>query len=208
MLAGTGVLDNTQSREGDSPWHKRHDKGKFKGKRIPFGSLVDFMPSPIRGTMPKFAPRTQPGLFLGYFLLPGGRWKGDILVASLEDLRQTLDDPNARISVHRVKEVTREANQAVTFPFRAIHERSRASVVDPSDRQLFAEGDEQHDAGQSVVPSDGPWDPPPVIAEVLPEPVVEPAPPMVEEDPDVPRLPPNVERAKGGYLIGGRFVRD
>ena len=27
-------------------------------------------------------------------------------------------------------------------------------------------------------------------------------------DPEVPCLPPNVERAKGGYLIGGRFVRD
>ena len=32
---------------------------------------------------------------------------------------------------------------------------------------------------------------------------------MVEElDPNIPRLPPNVERAKGGYLIEGRFVRD
>ena len=37
----------------------------------------------------------------------------------------------------------------------------------------------------------------------------EAVPPVVEElDPNVPRLPPNVERAKGGYLIGGRFVRD
>ena len=99
------------------------------------------MPSPIRGAMPKFAPRTQPGLFLGYFLLPGGRWKGDILAASLDDLKSTLDDPNARISVHRVKEVTRDASQAVTFPFKAIHERNRASVLEPLSQKLFAESD-------------------------------------------------------------------
>ena len=46
-----------------------------------------------------------------------------------------------------------------------------------------------------------------LFPDVSPEPTVEVAPPVVEEDPNVPRLPPNVERAKGGYLIGGRFVR-
>jgi hypothetical protein len=56
---------NVQTREGNSPWHKRHNKGKFKGKRIPFGSLVDFLPSPIRGGVPKFASRTQPGFSWG-----------------------------------------------------------------------------------------------------------------------------------------------
>ena len=48
------------------------------------------------------------------------------------------------------------------------------------------------------------WDPPPIPDEPEEAPVV--APPVADEvDPNIPRLPPNAERAKGGYLIGGRF---
>ena len=33
---------------------------------------------------PKFAPVAKPGVFLGYRLEPGGKWKGDCYVADLE----------------------------------------------------------------------------------------------------------------------------
>ena len=156
---------NVQTREGNSPWHKRHNKGKFKGRRVPFGSLVDFLPSPIRGGPPKVASRTQPGLFLGYFLLPGGRWKGDVLVASLEDLKAVFDDPNARISVQRVKEITRDSGREPVFPFKAIHERNRSSIENPHQQQLFADVEEIKDGGGSLVEGSTDiqgqtWDPP------------------------------------------------
>ena len=57
----------------------------FKGKLIPFGALVDFVPQKdVRDKQPKFDPDTVPGVFLGYILRPGGAWKGDFRVADLE----------------------------------------------------------------------------------------------------------------------------
>ena len=36
---------NTEpSEDGESPWVKSFGKGEFKGKKRPFGALVDFMP--------------------------------------------------------------------------------------------------------------------------------------------------------------------
>ena len=38
----------------------------------------------------QFGKKVLPGLFLGYALYAGGIWKGDVLVADLEDL-ETMD---------------------------------------------------------------------------------------------------------------------
>ena len=76
---------NIETRDGDSSWNQRHKTGHFKGLRVPFGAKVDFLPSPIQEKSPKFGPRAISGVFLGYHILPGGKWKGDILAASLED---------------------------------------------------------------------------------------------------------------------------
>ena len=56
-----------------------------KGKRIPFGPLVDFMPrKKIEEThLGKFEQRVRPGIFLGHVLQPGGRWEGAYEVAPL-----------------------------------------------------------------------------------------------------------------------------
>ncbi len=31
---------------GDSPYNQRLGRGEFKGERVPFGALIDFMPQP------------------------------------------------------------------------------------------------------------------------------------------------------------------
>ena len=36
----------------------------------------------------QFGPKVLPGTFLGYALYAGGSWKGDILIADIEDLEQ------------------------------------------------------------------------------------------------------------------------
>ena len=59
--------------DGISAWERRFEGRKFPGPRIPFGALIDFKPSPIRGAQPKFAPKAEPGIFLGYVLQPGGK---------------------------------------------------------------------------------------------------------------------------------------
>ena len=64
----------------------------FKGPIIPFGSLVEYHPISAKdqSRIHLFGKKVLPGLFLGYALYAGGIWKGDILVADLEEL-ETMD---------------------------------------------------------------------------------------------------------------------
>jgi hypothetical protein len=80
------MAHNVTKYHGISPWAARHGRGEFKGLRIPFGALIDFLPSPVGATRDgKFAPNTEPGVFLGYCVHPGGIWRKAYYVASLRD---------------------------------------------------------------------------------------------------------------------------
>ena len=76
---------------------KLHTKGvlehHLKGPIIPFGSLAEYY-YPISGKdqsrIHQFGKNVLPGLFLGYALYAVGIWKGDILVADIEEL-ETMD---------------------------------------------------------------------------------------------------------------------
>ena len=88
-----------------------------------------------------------------------------MLVASLEDLKAIFDDPNARISVQRVKEITRDSGRDPVFPFKAIHERNRSTIGNPHQQQLFADAEERRDEGGTPVVESPDvqgqtWDPP------------------------------------------------
>ena len=64
------------------------EKGHFNGPRVPFGALVDCLPSKyLRKKCPKFGPSAIPGLFVGWHMHAGGKWSGDILVVPLQDLK-------------------------------------------------------------------------------------------------------------------------
>ena len=64
----------------------------FKGPIIPFGSLVEYylISAKDQSRIHQFGKKVLPGLFLGYALYAGGIWKGDILVADVEEL-ETMD---------------------------------------------------------------------------------------------------------------------
>ena len=64
----------------------------LKGPIIPFGSLVDYytISAKDQSRIHQFGKKVFPGLFLGYALYAGGIWKGDVLVADLEEL-ETMD---------------------------------------------------------------------------------------------------------------------
>ena len=63
----------------------------FKGPIIPFGSLVELSPYNCEGSVKNPSIwKESLGLFLGYALYSGGIWKGDVLVADLEEL-ETMD---------------------------------------------------------------------------------------------------------------------
>ena len=77
--------------DGKTPYERRFGK-PFEGPVIPFASLVEYHPITAKdpSRIHQFGKKVLPGLFLGYALYAGGIWKGDVLVADLEEL-ETMD---------------------------------------------------------------------------------------------------------------------
>jgi hypothetical protein len=82
---------NTEGGQ-DSAYFKRHGV-ESNHLRIPFGTLVDFMPTPQPDNhdIGPFESKTIPGIFLGYHEQPGGKWSGDYWVAEFEPFRSDPD---------------------------------------------------------------------------------------------------------------------
>ena len=76
---------------GRRPYERRFGQ-PFKGPIIPFGSLVEYYPKTAKdqSRIHQFGKKVLPGLFLGFALYAGGIWKGDVLIADLEEL-ETMD---------------------------------------------------------------------------------------------------------------------
>ena len=77
--------------DGKTPCERRFGQ-PFKGPIIPFGSLVEYHPITAKdqSRIHQFGKKVLPGLFFGYALYAGGIWKGDVLIADLEEL-ETMD---------------------------------------------------------------------------------------------------------------------
>ena len=76
----------TKKGDEESAWQNRF-KRLPKLTKLPFGCLLDFKPSPVgeqSKTVAQFALKAQPGIFLGYPLHPGGRWRGEYFVKALD----------------------------------------------------------------------------------------------------------------------------
>ena len=77
--------------DGKTPYERRFGQ-PFKGLIIPFGSLVEYhlVTAKDQSKIYQFGKKVLPGLFLGYALYAGRIWKGDVLIADLEEL-ETID---------------------------------------------------------------------------------------------------------------------
>ena len=77
--------------DGKTPWEGRFGQ-PFKGPIVPFGSLVEYYPFTAKdqSRIHQFGKEVLPGLFLGCALYAGRIWKGDIIVADIEEL-ETMD---------------------------------------------------------------------------------------------------------------------
>ena len=77
--------------DGKTPYERRFGQ-PFKRPIVPFGSLVEYYPITAKdqSRIHQLGKRVLPGLFLGYALYAGGIWKGDVLIADLEEL-ETMD---------------------------------------------------------------------------------------------------------------------
>ena len=89
----------------------------LEGPIIPFGSLVEYHPTTAKdqSRIHQFGKKVLPGLFLGYALYAGGIWKGDVLVADLEEL-ETMDASEIYSKRLNAKEVIFPKEGEFTFP--------------------------------------------------------------------------------------------
>ena len=72
-----------KGKDERTPWNRRFGR-EFHGKVLPFGCRVLYRRP--RHDAAKFAPRGSEGIFLGHHLEPGGMFKGDYLILSLDNL--------------------------------------------------------------------------------------------------------------------------
>ena len=77
--------------DGKKPYERRFGQ-PLKGPIIPFGSLVEYHPITAKdqSRIHQFGKKVLHGLFLEYALYAERIWKGDVLVADLEEL-ETMD---------------------------------------------------------------------------------------------------------------------
>ena len=73
--------------DGNTP-HERRLGEPFGGPNIPFGSMVECHPilAKDRSRLHQFSEKVLPGIFIDYASYAGGVWKGDTLVADVEEL--------------------------------------------------------------------------------------------------------------------------
>ena len=91
--------------DGKTPYDRRFGE-PLKGPTIPFGSLVEYYPISAKdqSRIHQFGKKVLPGLFLGHALYAGGIWKGDIMVADIEEL-ETMDASEIHSERLNAKEV-------------------------------------------------------------------------------------------------------
>ena len=75
--------------DGKTPFERRFEM-PFDGPVIPFGAMVEnhFISAKDISRLHQFEAKVLPGIFLGYVLFSGGIWKGDIMVADIEELEE------------------------------------------------------------------------------------------------------------------------
>ena len=71
--------------DGKTPYDRR-----FGEPLIPFGAMAEYHPISAKdlSRLHQFGPKVLPCIFFGYALNAGGIWKGDILIADIEELEQ------------------------------------------------------------------------------------------------------------------------
>ena len=75
--------------DGKTPYERRLGM-PYNGPVIPFGAMVEYHPISAKGhsRLHQFGAKVLPGTFLGYVLYAGGIWKGDIMIADIEELEE------------------------------------------------------------------------------------------------------------------------
>ena len=87
----TAICQNIQDHlsDGKAPYERRFGM-PFNGSVIPFGAMVEYHPISAKdqSRLHQFGAKVLPGKFLGFALYAGGIWKGDVIIADIEELEE------------------------------------------------------------------------------------------------------------------------
>ena len=69
--------------------------------------------------MPKFEARACQGIFVGYYLQPGGEWKGEYLVFPLGSFDEyNYEEPRRFTELHPVRTMEAKLTELISFPMK------------------------------------------------------------------------------------------
>ena len=102
--------------DGMTPFERRFGK-PFNGPVIPFGAMVEYhlISAKDQSGLHHIVPKVLPGFFLGYVLCAGRIWKGDIMVADIEELEE-MDASE----LHARRLNTKKINTAKKWKFHSV----------------------------------------------------------------------------------------
>ena len=103
--------------DGKTPYERRFGM-PFNGPVIPFGVMVKYHPISAKdqSRLHQFGAKVLPAIFLGYALHAGRIWKGDIMVADIEELEE-MDASELHARRPNAKEVlTPQRSENFIFP--------------------------------------------------------------------------------------------
>ena len=142
--------------DGKTPYERRFGI-QFNGQVIPFGAMVEYHPISAKdlSRLHQFGPKVLPCIFLGYVLYAGRIWKGDILVADIEELEK-MDASEIHAKRLNAKEVLTPMNGEISGEGQVL--RTSTLIRDRQDR-----GEEQEnlqgesDGSSSTLRQDSSW---------------------------------------------------
>ena len=118
------IRDAFKHRENWTCWQAFHGGEDFAGKRPNFGQLCYYLDSRQHTLMPK----TSPGLFVGWCLESGLRYRGVMFIADYETVRHGNFDWKRIVTVHE-REVY--VPEELTFPFAEAQKAALTTVSPP-----------------------------------------------------------------------------
>ena len=138
--------------DGKTPYERRFGQ-PFQGPIIPFGLLVGYCPITAKdqSRIHQFGKKVLPGLFLGYALYAGGIWKGDVLIADLEEL-ETMDASEIYSKRLNAKEVIfpKQLRTSTLIRPRPIRGEGHVDFLGESEGSLPQPHDSLPDAGEAM----------------------------------------------------------
>ena len=123
-------MDNTEVRDGESAWNLRHGKGHFDKPRLPFGCLVSFLPKPDAvKAQPKFEPRANEGIIVGYSLHNGGIWSKEYQVFPLSYFEDyDYNKPRSMLNMTPIRTQECKLVGEVKFPLKPNYDMFRRGI--------------------------------------------------------------------------------